>query len=143
MVEQMVQLPLNGSFWEGSVSVTGTIDGVAVKGKAFGELLHRFEKPEVEIATLKTSWKRNETLTLDWRVKNSDDGNPLNFSIYLVQNGVETLLKQDMLATQFSAKLDSILGVGSTAKFTLKVRAYSVDKTIKGGAETSMLKLVL
>ena len=143
LVDQMVQLPMNGSFWEGSVSVTGTIDGVAVKGKAFGELLHRFEKPEVEISTLKSTWKRNETLTLDWKVKNPDDGNPLNFSVSLVQNGVETLLKQDMRVAQFSAKLESILGAQSASKFTLKVRAYSVDKTIKGETETSVLKLIL
>ena len=94
------------------------------------------------ISPLKNTWKKSETLSLAWRVKNPDDGNPLNFSVYKVQDGVETLLEQDMNAMQFSTNLDSIFMDQDTSKFSLKVKAYSIDKTITGEAETSVLKLI-
>ena len=45
----MVAFPLNGDFWEGSITVTGAINGKLLTGRAFGELMHRYEIPRLSV----------------------------------------------------------------------------------------------
>ena len=110
-------------------------------GKAFGELLHRFEKPEVEISPLKSRWKKNETVSVKWLVKNPDEGNPLNYSVYLVKNGLSTLIAEGISGTDYLIQLNSILAESVGSRFKIMVKASSIDKTIVGDAQTPELSL--
>ena len=44
-----VQLPFR--FFEGATTISGTIDGQAVTGIGFAELLHAYEDPDIEITS--------------------------------------------------------------------------------------------
>jgi len=141
-LDQMVRLPAKGSFWEGSISVTGLVDNRPVKGKAFGELIHRYQKPELTLAPIKTTLRKDENLKIQWRVKNPDDGNPLHYNVYLVHNGLEVAIARNLLDNTFEAKIDTILTSPNGAKIKIKVQASSVDGKLEDSVLSSELNVL-
>ncbi|MCC6277293.1 MAG: hypothetical protein IT289_05185, partial [Oligoflexia bacterium] len=47
---QMVSFPLGGSFWEGAMRVEGKLRGKPVNGVGFGELMHHFQGPKLQLS---------------------------------------------------------------------------------------------
>lgn len=136
---QMVKFPLNGDFWEGSIHVTGTLDNVPVTGRAFGELMHRYEIPRltvnVENYLKKTVYKMNETIKANWKVRNPDMGNPLTYDVELVSSDKKIPVIQGIKGNNVAFTLGDILPSGSKAGFfRIKVTAYSIDKVIQGSS---------
>lgn len=73
-----VQLPFR--FFEGATSVTGTVNGVAVTGIGFAELLHSYEDPSITI-TSPISGTYDPSTPITWDLDNPDDGRPIFYDL--------------------------------------------------------------
>lgn len=129
---QMVPLPPTPFgqfyFWEGSCSVVGKVQGRAVKGKAFGELLHRYEVPilafksPVEGSTLQGKAK------IVWSVDNPDQGNPLKYKLFCRAGDGEPVLVAGELSSNDYVWDTTAFPNGDN--YVLKLVATSRDGTI-------------
>ena len=123
-----VQMPFR--FYEGSTQITGTVNGQAVTGVGFAELLHSYEAPDIQIMNA-YHWKKQ--IPLQWQLNNPDDGNPLTYDItYSTDNQASFQpVASGLTETQYT---------WDTAPFTdgdtfwLKVTGQSVDGTLTGEA---------
>ncbi|TFH33516.1 MAG: carotenoid 1,2-hydratase, partial [Bacteroidia bacterium] len=78
-----VALPFR--FYEGSTTVTGTVNGIDVTGIGFAELTHSYEKPVIAIGNASDRWTISTPIT--WQTGNPDDGNPLRYDLeYSIDN---------------------------------------------------------
>jgi predicted secreted hydrolase len=118
---QMVHFPLGGDFWEGSIKVAGKIGNKKVKGQAYGELVHRFQLPKLQITKIIKAAK--DKIKLGWAVLNPDAGNPLSFDLYYEKDLKKYFLIKGL--KENSAELKVKEGYGK-----LYLEAYSVDKTL-------------
>jgi len=130
---QMVDFAAGGSFWEGSIKVAGKYQGIAVKGHSFGELMHRFQIPKIELLNLKDFYKKNQKIQLRWKVLNPDDGNPLNFDVLVKKLNSRFSRFFENLST------DSVIVASETnplevGQYEVQVVANSVDKVIQSKA---------
>ena len=131
---QMVTIPLhsNGNFFEGSLAVTGTVGDVAVTGKGFGELLHRFKIPSLSVTVnnypAKSTYATNETIQVSWVVNNPDAGNPLKYDVELVSANSRISIAKGIKTNTVAYTLGSTIPAGT---FRIKVTAYSVDKVLQ------------
>ncbi len=142
--EQMVDIPMGGDFWEGSISVSGTVGGRPVQGKAFGELIHRFEKPRlsVQVDPARITYRQDEKLRVSWRVKNPDQGNPLRFDVELISSEKSVPLASGLTATSLELALGEVLPKDHRIrKLQIRVSACSVDRTLCGSADSPALFL--
>lgn len=135
---QMVKFPLNGSFWEGSIKVSGTLNGERVSGLSYGELVHYFQIPKLKILSVIKPVFPQDTLRLDWAVLNPDEGNPLYYKISLIQNEKDDLL---LGATKNKSILLSIKDLKTHMKSKIKIQACSVDSTLCGEVQSYELRL--
>ena len=141
---QMVSFPLNGDFWEGSISVTGTIGGVPVTGRSYGELMHQFEIPRLSVTVdnypLKSVYGTDETIKVGWKVMNPDQGNPLAFDVELVSASLKIPIAKGIQGNNIAFTLGNIVPAGSKIGiFRIKVTASSIDKVIQGNAFSPFL----
>lgn len=79
-----IQLPFR--FFEGSLSVTGTFDGIPVLGRGFAELIHAYEQPEIRLFSPDTGGIWDSDHILQWEVLNPDEGNLLQFDVEIKNN---------------------------------------------------------
>ena len=70
-------------FYEGPIGIKGTVNGKNVTGKGFGELLHFYQFPELEMLEPSGYW--DYKIPIQWDVKNPDEGRPLTYDL-LVKN---------------------------------------------------------
>jgi predicted secreted hydrolase len=82
-----------GSFWEGSCTVEGWLDGVHVTGHAFSELIKRYEHPKVVFEKL--SFEHDGRVTLRWRVTNPDPNAELFYRIRVLAEDDTVLFEID------------------------------------------------
>lgn len=73
-----VQLPFR--FYEGATSVTGTVNGIAVTGIGFAELLHAYEDPAITL-TSPVNGTYDPTIPIAWDLDNPDDGRPVYYDL--------------------------------------------------------------
>ncbi|MBL6991077.1 MAG: hypothetical protein ISR65_14925 [Bacteriovoracaceae bacterium] len=143
MKDQMVELPFNGSFWEGSISVSGTMNNNPVKGQAFGELIHRFEIPKIEISNLKDIYESSQQINFAWKILNPDAGNPLTYDIELIlESNKRYVIKKGLKSNKFGFKLADVVfsdELNRLKKFYIKITAYSVDQVISGNITSKQL----
>lgn len=135
---QMVHVPFNGDFWEGSLKVTGTFKGKSVTGLGFGELIHRFEIPKVKFLGLKRSYDSKDLVNIAWGVSNPDEGNPLLFDLEILSNNSEL--------ASFSRRKSSVMKQMNFAPYKgkliqLVLKAYSVDGTISRTIKSKPIKI--
>lgn len=141
--EQMVLFPMSGSFWEGSLSVVGTFGGKKVTGKGFGELIHRFQIPQVNFNGMKPSYDLHKESTVAWTVANPDAGNPLNFSLEIVlDNGELRPVAHALTNRSHSFRLADFISEEEAARgWKFVLHAYSVDKVLHGFKESEKVGL--
>ncbi len=141
--EQMVDFPFNGTFWEGSISVTGTIAGRAVTGKSFGELMHRFKEPRIQLANIARNYNFDENTSVSWRVKNPDDGNPLHYHLSLIlEDDKSTIpLEAEFFANRYTLSWPrlSLPKARLENGLRLRVEAFSIDHTIRGEVSSKII----
>ncbi|MCF6224130.1 MAG: T9SS type A sorting domain-containing protein [Flavobacteriaceae bacterium] len=126
-LDSEVQLPFR--FYEGSTTITGTINGVSVTGKGFAELLHSYEKPNLTLTNpIDDTFNSSENIT--WNLNNEDDGNPLLYDVaYSIDNKQNyQTIAQGISETSFLWENPDI-PTGEIIWF--KITAYSVDLTLE------------
>lgn len=141
---QMVKFPLNGDFWEGSIHVTGTLNNVPVTGRAFGELMHRYEIPKLTVSVdnylKKTTYKTSETIEVNWKVRNPDQGNPLTYDVELVTSKLNIPIAKGIKWNSIAFTLADTAPAGSKIDlFRIKITAYSIGKVIQGSSYSPYL----
>ena len=121
-----VQLPFR--FYEGATSITGSVNGIAVTGKGFAELLHSYEVPDLNI-THPNNGTFNSSDNITWNVNNSDDGNPLLYDVFYSVDNKQTFknITEGLEETSFYWKNPDIQ---SGEDIWFKITAYSKDKTL-------------
>ena len=73
-------------FFEGALSITGTVNSNAVTGEGFAELLHYYEHPDVSI-TSPSGGVYDVSMPLSWGLNNPDDGRPVFYDLeYSIDN---------------------------------------------------------
>lgn len=124
------------AFLEGSTSIEGTIQGQAVTGKGFAELLHRYEDPKMSfaapLASNNPTWDVSQPIS--WQLNNPDEGRPIQYDLWVKQQGLADY-------TQVATGLTDTSFVWDYAGFPVgeywfKVVGYSVDGTLKDTIET-------
>ncbi|MFB6319063.1 lipocalin-like domain-containing protein [Saccharicrinis sp. FJH54] len=123
-----VDLPFQ--FYEGSVSIEGTVNGNPVSGKGYAELLHHYLNPEVTVVQPENDeW--NASMPLSWTLNNPDDGNPLAYDLYYSVDNQESFTKIDSgLKVNEYYWLPPAVSTGESVWF--RVDAYSIDTTLTG-----------
>ncbi len=125
-----VQLPFR--FYEGATSIEGTINGLAVTGKGFAELLHSYEHPDMSLTNpIDGTFHSSENIS--WDINNPDDGNPLLYDIEFSIDNKQTFqsIVKGISETSFQWENPTISG-GENIWF--KIIAYSKDKTLNGSS---------
>lgn len=119
-----VQLPFK--FYEGSVSITGSVNGSNVTGVGFTELLHSYEIPDLTID--ETTNLDSDSTILSWHLSNPDDGNPLKYDLdYSIDNQQSFLtIDQSLDDTLYYWDTQSL----SEEEIWFRLRGYSIDETI-------------
>lgn len=135
----VTQLDLPSRFYEGSVSVTGTIDGENVTGKGFAELIHHYEIPDVVMD--KPVLQNNEQLQIAWKVQNKDEGNPLYYTLHYSKNFEEALFP---IATEITDTfvIWELSDLQNNDYVQLFLNAKSVDGTVTTDVETDYTQII-
>ncbi|MBN2634522.1 MAG: T9SS type A sorting domain-containing protein [Bacteroidales bacterium] len=128
-----VSLPFR--FYEGSLNVTGTVNGIAVTGSGFAELLHSYEKPDITVTD--TTDLGSASSLLIWKLNNPDDGNPLKYNLEYSIDSLETFLPV-MTNVADTFYFWDTRPLAEEKKIWLKVTGYSVDNTLKNSHVTKL-----
>lgn len=121
-----VELPFR--FYEGSTSVTGTVNGTSVTGAGFAELLHTYESPVIELTNpIGSGYNSSDDIT--WNVLNPDEGNPLLFDLFYSIDNKATFIQigEGITDTFFSWENPNI---SNGENIWFKLVAYSRDETL-------------
>jgi predicted secreted hydrolase len=123
-----VQSPFR--FFEGATEVLGTVNGKAVTGFGFAELLHSYTPPSLSIAnpvggTFKTS------LPISWQLNNRDDGDPVTYDVQFSTNDKATFttITTGLKDTSYMWENPA---VKNGDRLWFKITAHSVDNKLKG-----------
>ncbi|OUS01989.1 hypothetical protein A9Q86_04880 [Flavobacteriales bacterium 33_180_T64] len=121
-----VQLPFR--FFEGATSITGTVNGIAVNGIGFAELLHDYEDPEVTI-TSPISGSYDTSMPITWELTNPDDGRPIFYDLaYSIDNQNTFNSIATSLTNPSYLWENPTLSNGDQVWF--KITAYSIDSVL-------------
>lgn len=67
-------------FFEGATNISGTVNGKAVTGIGFSELLHNYENPNVTF-TFPSNNVYHLSSPIIWKLNNPDDGRPVTYHL--------------------------------------------------------------
>jgi len=128
-----VQLPFR--FYEGSLSVEGSVNGLPVKGIGFAELLKAYEPPEV-IFTGPQEIFWNDTIPIRWQLTNPDQGRSViyNLEYSAEENTVFGAVDYGLEDTTYLWQNPPLVNGDSV---WLKLTAYSADSTLLSSIQTS------
>lgn len=128
-----VSLPF--TFFEGSTTISGTVNGSAVSGKGFAELLKRYEAPQLSLVTPKDLW--NSSQAINWTVEDPDQGRPLLFDLeYSTDQGGSWIKIVEAFSDTFYHWTQTPLLDGDSCLF--KVIAYTSDHSLEASFENPM-----
>ena len=115
-------------FFEGSMLITGTVDGIAVNGVGYVELLHSFSNPDVIFTSPlgHTNWSGTTPVT--WHLNNPDDGRPVYYDLALSTDNKVTFNPIANHLTDTSYSWTPNLNDGDEGWFSLI--SYSIDTTL-------------
>ncbi len=115
-------------FYEGATTITGTVNGIAVTGEGFSELLHSYEKPDIAF-TNPTEGQWDSSTPVTWQLNNPDNGRPLKYDLsYSIDQKLSFTTIQQALTDTFYYWNDPPISVGDSC--WLKITAYSIDTTL-------------
>jgi predicted secreted hydrolase len=119
-------------FFEGATSITGTVNGSAVTGFGFAELLHSYQNPEIDIKNPNGGIYKTSA-PVSWQLINPDDGNPVTYNVEYSIDDKATFrsIAQGITDTFYQCK-NSIVKNGD--KIWFKITAISVDGKLQGTA---------
>ncbi len=123
-----IKLPFR--FFEGATTVSGTVNGKAVTGVGFAELLHTYEHPELTIKK-PDGGIFDADLPIKWQLLNPDEGRPVTYDVEYRINGSTTFqsVVQGVRDTFFLWNNPSLSGSDS---IWFKITARSIDGKLKG-----------
>jgi len=124
-----VSLPFR--FYEGSMEITGVVNGDTVTGRGFAELLHSYSNPAIQVMAPNTYCGWDGTSPVYWHLQNQDDGRPVYYDISVSTDDQISFLPIASHITDTLYNWD----VSSFSQGTvcwLKVNAYSYDSTLTG-----------
>ena len=125
-----IPYPIFFQFYEGSINIEGTVNGSAVTGKGYAELLHSYDEPQITMEQ-STNNQWNNSIPVTWTINNPDDGNPLLYNLYYSNDNKQTFTKIDSgISVNEYYWNDANINAGDSVWF--KVNAYSVDTTLTG-----------
>jgi len=128
-----VELPFR--FYEGSLSVEGSVGGLPVTGIGFAELLKAYETPEIIFTgPEEISW--NDTIPIRWQLRNPDQGRSVlyNLEYSTERNTVFEAVEYGLVDSTYLWQNPPIVDGDSV---WLKLTAYSVDSTLLSSIQTS------
>lgn len=129
------EVPLPFYFFEGAVSATGTVNGAAVSGKGFAELVKHYANPQLELVTPGAQW--NKLLPITWSVLDPDQGRPLFFDLeYSTDQGSSWLPVVSELSDTFYLWNNTPLVQGDSCLF--KVTGYTADHALESSFQNSI-----
>ena len=131
--DQEVELPFR--FYEGSSTIEGTVNGEAVTGVGFAELLHPYEHPDIRILSPNGGEAWDDTQPVTWQLLNPDDGRPVYYDLELSKDDKETYvpIAQGLTDTLYHW---NIFDIEDGTECWLRVVGYSVDSMLVGIDET-------
>ena len=124
------EITLPFRFFEGATTVSGTVNGQAVTGVGFAELLHSYEHPKLTIKN--PAGEIFDTgLPISWQLLNADAGRPVTYDIEYSINDKATFtpIVKDIKDT-FYLWNNPPLSEGNSIWF--KITAKSIDGKLKG-----------
>ncbi len=140
---QMVNLPLGGSFWEGALQVSGTINGKNIKGKGFGELIHRYQLPKIKFYNIENSYHISDEINIKWSIENKDEGNPLKYRLELItETGKIFVLGNSLSLNHYLLKIDQLENADKIKSFKLSLTAHSVDEVISNSKFSRIVEII-
>lgn len=128
-----VSLPFR--FYEGSTTISGTVNGVPVTGIGYAELLHSYTNPVLSIQHPAIPITVSDTLTIAWKVVNQDDGRDLVYDIALSTDNSVTF---NTIATNISNTnyLWNTTGIPDGTDCWFRISGHSIDSTLFGSMIT-------
>ncbi|PVD53441.1 hypothetical protein DC498_02670 [Terrimonas sp.] len=135
------EITLPFRFFEGATTITGTVNGQAVTGIGFAELLHPYEHPALAIKK-PAGEIFNAALPISWQLLNPDEGRPVTYDIeYSVNNKVTfTPIAQGVKDTFYLWNNSSLSNDDS---IWFKITANSIDGKLKGTAVSTSPSAVM
>lgn len=128
-LDQDSEVSLPFTFFEGSATISGTVNGVAVSGKGFAELLKQYEAPRLSLVTPKAEWNRSQAIS--WTVEDPDEGRPLFFDLeYSINHGASWLPVVESVSDTFCHWTNPPLADGDSCLF--RITGYSPDYILEG-----------
>ncbi len=116
-------------FYEGSCSVSGIWNGDSVKGVGFAELLHRYQAPKVHFDWPPQGDFPTGKFRISWQIENPDDGRPLFFDLFLINDSTRTAYRLAHHWKDTSFVFDNHrFPVG--LRYRIKLVAYSSDSSL-------------
>jgi len=118
-----VTLPFR--FFEGATSISGTVNGVAVTGMGFAELLHDYEHPDISI-TSPISGNYDASMPITWELNNPDDGRPIFYDLeYSIDN--QNSFNSIVTSLTNPSYLWTSPSISEADELWFKITAYSID----------------
>lgn len=111
-------------FYEGPITIHGTVGGEIVNGYGFGEILHTYAHPQLEIIEPNQSWNIN--IPIKWTIKNPDEGRPLFFDI-IAQNENDESYKYLAKGIQDTFYQISTNQLALDSAYSFTIMARSID----------------
>jgi len=134
-----VQLPFR--FYEGAITIEGTVNGMNVTGQGFAELLHTYEKPDLSF-THPVHGSFNSSDNITWDVNNLDEGNPLLFDVaYSIDNKQSFKTIAEGIKNPYYLWENPDIETGENIWF--KITAYSIDKILTNSIISSSSDFIL
>jgi len=128
-----VSLPF--TFFEGSTTISGTVNGLSVNGKGFAELLKQYEAPQLSLISPKETWLSSQTI--NWTVEDPDQGRSLLFDLeYSIDQGGSWLTIAETMSDTFYHWTNPPLADGDSCLF--RINAYTPDHTLEASFENPM-----
>lgn len=125
--ENEISLPFR--FYEGSISVQGTVGGDSVTGTGFAELLHSYEEPEIQTVNPSGGEQWDGSQDVTWQLLNPDDGRPVSYDLEMSKDSLKTssTIAQGITDTTYSWNISNFTNITDV---WLKLTAYSKDTTL-------------
>ena len=119
-------------FFEGATNITGIVNGNAVTGFGFAELLHSYQNPQIAIKN-PDSGTYNTSVPVSWQIINPDDGNPVTYNLeYSIDSKATFNSIAKGITDTFYLWNNPVVKNGD--KIWFKITALSVDNKLQGTA---------